>query len=204
LAVIRGVRRWFARPRRYIDGLAVLRTEVVLHEAQVRNRQKLCCEKQRSERSGRTSRELAEAHGGQRITRFWYKGEAMAKKAAPTESVSALIDAHIKAIGDWRGKTLARVRRLIKDADPEVVEEWKWSIPVWSHDGLICTGEVYKAAVKLTFAKGEALKDPSKLFNSSLQGNTRRAIDIRENDEIDEGALKKLFREAVALNLEKR
>src|SRR5437660_3361590 len=110
------------------------------------------------------------------------------KKSATTngESPSGLIDAKIKELDDWRGKTLSHVRALIKQADPEVVEEWKWSIPVWSHDGIICTGETYKSAVKLTFAKGASLKDPSKLFNSSLEGNTRRAIDIHEGDEIDE------------------
>src|ERR1700724_2213760 len=111
------------------------------------------------------------------------------KKSATTkgESPSRLIDARIKELGDWRGKMLAQVRALIKQADPEVVEEWKWrGVPVWSHDGIICTGETYKSVVKLTFAKGAALKDPAKLFNSSLEGNTRRAIDIHEHDEIDE------------------
>src|SRR5438445_4837088 len=114
------------------------------------------------------------------------------KKSATTngESPSGLIDAKIKELDDWRGKTLSHVRARIKQADPEVVEEWKWSIPVWSHDGIICTGETYKSAVKLTFAKGASLKDPSKLFNSSLEGNTRRAIDIREGDEIDKVAFK--------------
>jgi hypothetical protein len=113
---------------------------------------------------------------------------------------SQLIDARIEELGDWRGQTLAHVRALIKQADPDVVEEWKWRVPVWSHDGIICTGETYKSAVKLTFAKGAALDDPSGLFNSSLGGNTRRAIDIREDEEIDEEALKALFRGAVALN----
>ena len=116
------------------------------------------------------------------------------------EAPSKLIDARIKELGDWRGKTLARLRALIKEADPDVVEEWKWSVPVWSHDGLICTGETYKSAVKMTFPKGAALKDPSGLFNSSLEGNTRRAIDFREGDTIDEKALKALIRAAVALN----
>jgi hypothetical protein len=111
-----------------------------------------------------------------------------------------LIDARIKELGDWRGKMLSRLRALIKDADPGVVEEWKWQVPVWSHDGLICTGETYKTAVKLTFAKGAALKDPAGLFNSSLEGNTRRAIDVREGDKIDEKALKALIRAAVTLN----
>jgi len=119
---------------------------------------------------------------------------------AKGESPSRLIDARIKELDDWRGKTLSHVRALIKRADPDVVEEWKWSVPVWSHDGLICTGETYKSVVKLTFAKGASLKDPSGLFNSSLEGNVRRAIDIRENDEIDEDAFKTLVRAAAALN----
>jgi hypothetical protein len=119
-------------------------------------------------------------------------------------SASQLIDARIKELNDWRGETLARVRSLIKDADPEVVEEWKWrGVPVWSHAGIICTGETYKAVVKLTFAKGAALDDPARLFNSSLEGSTRRAIDIHEGDEIDEEALKALIRAAVALNISK-
>jgi len=114
---------------------------------------------------------------------------------------SQLIDARIKALGDWRGETLARVRILIHEADPEVVEEWKWrGVPVWSHAGIICTGETYKTVVKMTFAKGAALADPSGLFNSSLEGATRRAIDIHEGDEIDEKALQALIRAAVALN----
>ena len=117
------------------------------------------------------------------------------------ETPSRLIDARIKELGDWRGETLARVRALIRQADPEVVEEWKWrGVPVWSHDGIICTGETYKAVVKLTFAKGASLQDPSGLFNSSLEGNTRRAIDIREGDGVDAKALKALVRAAVALN----
>src|SRR5471030_693752 len=125
------------------------------------------------------------------------------KKSATTkgESPSRLIDARIKELDDWRGKMLARVRALIKQADPEVVEEWKWrGVPVWSHDGLICTGETYKSVVKLTFAKGASLKDPSRLFNSSLDGNTRRAIDFHEGEKIDEEALKTLVRAAVTLN----
>jgi hypothetical protein len=116
------------------------------------------------------------------------------------KSPSQLIDARIKELGDWRGKMLSRLRALVKEADPEVVEEWKWNVPVWSHDGFICTGETYKNVVKLTFAKGAALKDPSGLFNSSLEGNTRRAIDFREGEKIDEAALKTLFRAAVTLN----
>lgn len=120
--------------------------------------------------------------------------------AAEGDSPSRLIDARIKELGDWRGKALAHVRALIKQADPEVVEEWKWGGPVWSHDGIICTGETYKSAVKLTFAKGASLKDPSGLFNASLQGNTRRAIDIHEGVEIDEDAFKTLIRAAAALN----
>ena len=125
------------------------------------------------------------------------------KKGATTQgaSPSRLIDARIAALGDWRGKTLAHVRALIKQAVPDVVEEWKWrGVPVWSHDGLICTGETYKSVVKLTFAKGASLKDPSGLFNSSLEGNTRRAIDIHEGDDIDEDAFKTLIRAAAALN----
>lgn len=121
------------------------------------------------------------------------------------ESPSRLIDARIKELGDWRGATLARVRALIKQADPEVVEEWKWrGVPVWSHAGIICTGETYKAVVKLTFAKGASLEDPSGLFNSSLEGNARRAIDIHEGDKIDERALKALIKAAVALNTQKK
>jgi hypothetical protein len=119
-------------------------------------------------------------------------------------SPSRLIDAKIKELSDWRGETLARVRSLIKHADPEVVEEWKWrGVPVWSHAGIICTGETYKAVVKMTFAKGASLEDPSGLFNSSLEGNTRRAIDIHEGDKIDEKALKALIRAAVTLNKSK-
>jgi hypothetical protein len=116
------------------------------------------------------------------------------------ESASVLIDARIEELGDWRGEMLARLRALIKDADPEVVEEWKWQTPVWSHDGLICTGEAYKGVVRMTFAKGASLKDPSRLFNASLEGNVRRAIDFREGDKPDEQALKALVRAAVALN----
>jgi len=124
------------------------------------------------------------------------------KKGATSkgESPSRLIDARIEELDDWRGETLSRVRALIQQADPEVVEEWKWSNPVWSHDGLICTGETYKNHVKLTFARGASLKDPSRLFNSSLEGNVRRAIDLHEGEKIDEKALKALIRAAVALN----
>lgn len=119
-----------------------------------------------------------------------------------TESASELISKRIKELGDWRGRTLQRVRELIKEADPEVVEEWKWmGTPVWSHNGLVCTGETYKNIVKLTFAKGTSLKDPSRLFNSSLDGKVRRAIDIREGDKVNEAALKDLIRAAVSLNL---
>jgi hypothetical protein len=118
------------------------------------------------------------------------------------ESASELIDRRIEELGDWRGKTLARVRRLIQSADPEIVEEWRWGVPVWSHAGILCTGETYQATVKLTFAKGASLSDPSRLFNSSLEGNTRRAIDLREGDQIDEAALKNLVRAAAAFNLE--
>ena len=123
---------------------------------------------------------------------------------AKGESPSRLIDARIRELDDWRGKTLARVRALIKQADPEVVEEWKWrGVPVWSHDGIICTGETYKNVVKLTFAKGASLKDPKALFNSSLEGNTRRAIDLHEDDEINETAFKALIRAAIVLNKSK-
>src|SRR6185436_15066995 len=123
----------------------------------------------------------------------------MKKGAAPAGTPpSELIDKRIGELGDWRGEMLARLRVLIKEADPDVVEEWKWAVPVWSHDGLICTGETYKKAVKLTFAKGASLKDPSSLFNSSLEGNTRRAIDFREGEQIDEDGLKALVRAAVA------
>jgi hypothetical protein len=125
----------------------------------------------------------------------------MKKRSKRAESPSELIDARIEDLGDWRGKMLSRLRALIKEADPEVVEEWKWrGIPVWSHNGLICTGETYKNVVKMTFAKGASLKDPSGLFNSSLEGNTRRAIDFHEGDKLDGAALKALIRSAVALN----
>ncbi|NOJ40679.1 DUF1801 domain-containing protein [Bradyrhizobium australiense] len=127
------------------------------------------------------------------------------KEAKGASSASQHIDARIRELGDWRGEMLARIRTLIKQADPEVVEEWKWrGVPVWEHDGIICTGETYKAVVKMTFAKGASLADPSGLFNSSLEGNTRRAIDFHEGDKIDEKALKALIREAVALNTSKR
>jgi len=124
----------------------------------------------------------------------------MNKNPTQGDTPSKKIDARIKELDDWRGKTLARLRAVIKQADPDVVEEWKWNVPVWSHDGLICTGESYKSHVKLTFAKGASLKDPAKLFNSSLEGNTRRAIDFREGDKIDADALKALIRAAAALN----
>ena len=132
--------------------------------------------------------------------------KTMAKKAkAPSgKSASQSIDARIKELGDWRGEMLARLRALIKEADPDVVETWKWrGVPVWEHDGILCTGETYKSVVKMTFAKGASLKDPAGLFNSSLEGNVRRAIDFREGEKIDEKALKTLFRAAVALNLSK-
>ena len=125
------------------------------------------------------------------------------KKSGPqaSKSPSQLIDARIRELSDWRGKMLSRLRTLVKEADPEVVEEWKWrGVPVWSHDGMICTGETYKSVVKMTFAKGAQLKDPAGLFNSSLEGNTRRAIDFHEGEEIDEEALKTLVRAAVTLN----
>jgi hypothetical protein len=124
------------------------------------------------------------------------------KKAAASEgqSASELISKRIASLGDWRGATLSRMRELIKEADPDVVEEWKWMNPIWSHDGIICTGESYKKAVKLTFAKGAFLKDPARLFNSSLEGNVRRAIDIHEGEEINASAFKALVRQAVAVN----
>jgi hypothetical protein len=129
----------------------------------------------------------------------------MTKSGTQTaRSPSELIDARIEELGDWRGKMLGRLRRLIKQADPDVVEEWKWrGVPVWSHDGIICTGETYKSVVKMTFAKGAALKDPTRLFNSSLEGNTRRAIDLHEGETINEEALKTLIRAAVTLNTSK-
>ena len=124
------------------------------------------------------------------------------KKSVASEGrpASELISERIAELGDWRGKTLGRMRKLLHEADPEVVEEWKWGIPVWSHDGILTTGETYKKVVKLTFAKGASLKDPARLFNSSLEGNVRRAIDIREGEEVDASAFKALVREAVALN----
>jgi hypothetical protein len=129
------------------------------------------------------------------------------KETVPVESASAVIDARIQELRDWRGKTLAKVREIIREADPEIVEEWKWvkatspGTPVWSHGGIVCTGETYRDHVKMTFAKGAALKDPSRLFNSSLDGNVRRAIDIHEGDKVNEAALKDLIRAAVTLNL---
>lgn len=129
------------------------------------------------------------------------------KKSGPrkSDSPSRLIDARIEELGDWRGEMLSRIRTLIRQADPDVVEEWKWrGVPVWYHDGIICTGETYRAVVKMTFAKGASLKDPSRLFNSSLDGNTRRAIDFHEGDEIDERALKALVKAAVKLNVSAR
>jgi hypothetical protein len=129
----------------------------------------------------------------------------MKNAALPAQPASALIDKRIEELGDWRGKTLKRMRELIKEADPEIVEEWKWrGTPVWSHAGIICTGETYKSIVKMTFAKGASLKDPAHLFNCSLDGNVRRAIDIRQDEKINEAALKTLIRAAVALNLEKK
>ena len=132
------------------------------------------------------------------------KSGSQKSKPQSGKSPAQLIDARIEELGDWRGKMLSRLRALIKQADPEVVEEWKWrGVPVWSHAGIICTGETYKAVVKMTFAKGAALQDPSRLFNSSLEGNTRRAIDLHEGDKIDEAALKTLIRAAVTLNKSK-
>ncbi len=132
------------------------------------------------------------------------KSKVGSTEARGADPASQLIDERIKELGDWRGKMLSRVRALIKEADPEVVEEWKWrGVPVWSHAGIICTGETYKSVVKMTFAKGASLDDPSGLFNSSLEGNTRRAIDFRETDKIDDEALKALVRAAVTLNRSK-
>ena len=129
----------------------------------------------------------------------------MRRPGSSDQSASELIDERIVALGDWRGETLSRMRKLIKEADPDVVEEWKWmGTPVWAHDGIICTGESYKAKVKLTFAKGASLQDPAKLFNSSLDGNVRRAIDIHENEQVDASAFKALIRAAVALNTSAR
>ena len=129
--------------------------------------------------------------------------EVHMKKPAAVESASALIDQRIKELGGWRGKMLARVRELIHEADPEIIEEWKWmGTPVWSHDGIVCTGETYKSIVKMTFARGASLKDPKKLFSSSLDGNVRRAIDVHEGDPLDSAGLKALIRAAVVLNLE--
>src|SRR5580700_261092 len=128
-------------------------------------------------------------------------GPQKSKSPSQLMDASQLIDARIKELGDWRGKLLSRLRALVKEADPEIVEEWEWrGVPVWYHDGMICTGETYKSVVKMTFAKGAALADPARLFNSSLDGNTRRAIDFREGEKIDEEALKTLVRAAVALN----
>jgi hypothetical protein len=136
-----------------------------------------------------------------KATKMMKKSKSGSKERRGGDSPSQLIDARIKELSDWRGETLARVRILIRQADPEVIEEWKWrGVPVWSHAGIICTGETYKNVVKLTFAKGASLGDPSGLFNSSLEGNTRRAIDIHEGDKIDEKALQALVRAAVALN----
>ena len=129
----------------------------------------------------------------------------MKKSAAkPADDPSKLIDASIKALGDWRGETLARIRTIIKEADPDVVESWKWDIPVWEHDGIICTGETYKTYVKTTFARGASVKDPKGLFNSSLEGATRRAIDFKQGEKIDEKAFKALIQAAVALNTSKK
>lgn len=145
------------------------------------------------------SRTTSEAAGLRKRTGMTKNG------AQQSKSPSQLIDARIKELGDWRGQMLRNLRSLIKKADPEVVEEWKWrGVPVWSHDGLICTGETYKNIVKMTFAKGAALKDPAGLFNSSLEGNTRRAIDFHEGDKVNEKALKALIRAAVSLNKSKR
>jgi hypothetical protein len=127
-------------------------------------------------------------------------GASQKSDASQAQPASELISKRIAELADWRGKTLGRMRKLVKQADPDVVEEWKWGIPVWSHDGIICTGETYKTHVKLTFAKGASLKDPARLFNSSLEGNVRRAIDIHQGEEVDESTFKALIRQAIALN----
>jgi hypothetical protein len=158
----------------------------------------------RAERRRRPHACLARLSGARKAREKATEGKAGNMKKSPSkraESPSELIDARIEDLGDWRGEMLSRLRALIKEADPEVVEEWKWrGTPVWSHDGLICTGETYKKVVKMTFAKGASLKDPSGLFNSSLDGNVRRAIDFHEGDKLEEKALKALIRAAVALN----
>jgi hypothetical protein len=139
-------------------------------------------------------------HVGERLTARSEEENMKKSDASPGQSAAELISKRIAELGDWRGETLSRMRTLIKTADPDVVEEWKWMNPVWSHDGIICTGEAYKKAVKLTFAKGAFLKDPARLFNSSLEGNVRRAMDIREGEDVDASAFKALVRQAVALN----
>jgi hypothetical protein len=159
-----------------------------------------------SERNGQKDvRDVGEGRGEliamKKATTAAKKSKSASQEEQGGVSPSQLIDARIKELSDWRGETVARVRKLIKEADPEVLEEWKWrGVPVWEHAGIICTGETYKAAVKMTFAKGAALEDPSGLFNASLEGNTRRAIDIHEGDKIDEKAFQALIRAAVALN----
>jgi len=156
--------------------------------------------------AGRSRFRVSSSDAAALFQRLACEGETAVKKSASpkSESPSRLIDARIKELGDWRGEMLGRIRALIREADPEVVEEWKWrGVPVWSHDGIICTGETYKAAVKMTFAKGASLKDPARLFNSSLEGNTRRAIDFHEGAKIDGEALKTLIRAAVTLNRSK-
>jgi len=153
-----------------------------------------------------TTRSCSESAVVQKFTAAWKDGNMNKSDASQSQSASELISKRIAELGDWRGETLSRMRALIKEADPEVVEEWKWvkptkpGTPVWSHDGIICTGESYKSVVKLTFAMGASLKDPARLFNSSLDGNVRRAIDIHEGEEVDESAFKALVRQAVALN----
>jgi hypothetical protein len=152
-------------------------------------------------RTFKKSAKVAKKAATKRVAAKAAKRPSRVKKVV---SASKLIDRRIKELGDWRGKTLQRVREIIKKADPEIVEEWKWETPVWSHNGLVCTGETYRSIVKMTFAKGASLKDPSRLFNSSLEGKVRRAIDIREGDKVNEAALKDLLRAAVALNLKSR
>jgi hypothetical protein len=154
-----------------------------------------------SGRQGDGHRASSERPTNEKATTHMTKSNGRSQQGAAKDTASQLIDARIEELGDWRGETLARVRALIKQADAEVVEDWKWrGVPVWSHAGIICTGETYKSVVKLTFAKGASLEDPAGLFNSSLEGNTRRAIDLHEGEQIDEQALKALIRAAVDLN----
>lgn len=151
-------------------------------------------------RSSKAPRKAKAASGTSAARKAAGKSGSAPAAGAPEQSASGRIDQRIRELGDWRGQTLARMRALILEADPEMTEEWKWSVPVWSHHGIVCTGEAYKSVVKLTFARGASIPDPSSLFNSSLQGNTRRAIDIREGEKVDAAAFKALVKAAVARN----